>query len=282
MIEIGLAGWGDHNDLYRSGVAARNKLKAYSSHFPVVEVDSSFYAIQAASTFEKWSKETPNEFGFIVKAYQGMTGHDRKGMAYEAEAEMFRKFIHSIEPIRQSGKLKSVLFQYPPWFDCTREHVHTLKKARHLMGNMPLSLEFRHQSWFTPDMRARTLTFMEQQHWAHSICDEPQAGQGSVPIVPHPTNPDVTLVRFHGRNVSGWKSHGQTNWRDVRYLYHYNKQELSEWRERLLTLQQHSKHIYVIFNNNSGGHAAQNAKDLIQLLGITYEGLGPRQLDLFE
>jgi uncharacterized protein YecE (DUF72 family) len=36
------------------------------------------------------------------------------------------------------------------------------------------------------------------------------------------------------------------------------------------------------FNNNSGGHAANNAKQRInKLLGIDYEGLAPKQLKLF-
>ena len=76
MIRIGLAGWGDHDDLYTQGVAARDKLKAYSQHFNVVEVDSSFYAVPALTTFERWVKETPDDFLFVVKAYQGMTGND--------------------------------------------------------------------------------------------------------------------------------------------------------------------------------------------------------------
>ncbi len=42
-----------------------------------------------------------------------------------------------------------------------------------------------------------------------------------------------------------------------------------------------SKDVYVIFNNNSGGDAADNAAQFIDMLHIEYEGLAPRQLDLF-
>lgn len=115
----------------------------------------------------------------------------------------------------------------------------------------------------------------------HSICDEPQAGTGSVPTVLRTTHRAGTIVRFHGRNTFGWNSVGQSNWRDVRYLYRYSEEELAEWVMHLRQLEPLSERIYVIFNNNSGGDAADNARQLKKLLGIEYKGLGPRQLDLF-
>jgi uncharacterized protein YecE (DUF72 family) len=149
------------------------------------------------------------------------------------------------------------------------------------MGDCPVALEFRHQSWFREEYRERTLDFMQHEGWMHSICDEPQAGEGSVPTVLRTTHPEGTIVRFHGRNTGGWNSAGQTNWRDVRYLYRYSQQELLAWKEHLTELQKEVRHLYLIFNNNSGGDAADNAQQLLELLGIEYDGLGPKQLDLF-
>ena len=54
-----------------------------------------------------------------------------------------------------------------------------------------------------------------------------------------------------------------------------------EWAERLKQLQKEAKEVYVLFNNNSGGDAADNAKELLEILGIEYEGLAPKQLGLF-
>ncbi|GJF64272.1 hypothetical protein SA19133_06130 [Staphylococcus argenteus] len=70
-------------------------------------------------------------------------------------------------------------------------------------------------------------------------------------------------------------------WRDVRYLYDYNEQELTDLAQKAQILEQKAKKVYVIFNNNSGGHAANNAKTYQQLLNIDYEGLAPQQLKLF-
>lgn len=281
MIQIGLTGWGDHEDLYEGTLKSKDRLPLYSGHFPIVEVDSCFYAVQPLRNMSKWTEQTPDSFSFICKAYQGMTGHLRGQNPFRDTDEMFDAYLESLKPMREAGKLKAVLFQYPPWFTCIKEHVDILRRTRERMKDVPVALEFRHQSWFAPEMREKTLAFMKREQWIHSICDEPQAGEGSIPIVAVPTDEKLTLVRLHGRNVRGWNQSGNENWREVRYLYRYNEQELKEWADRLRTLEQSVREITVIFNNNSGGDAAANAKQLIQMMGIDYQDLAPRQLDLF-
>jgi uncharacterized protein YecE (DUF72 family) len=282
MIQIGLAGWGDHEELYPGSKEKRNKLKTYSTHFPIVEVDSSFYAIQPVKNYVKWIEETPSDFGFIIKAYQGMTGHLRGNNPFGNQKEMYDQFKESIRPVMDSGKLKAVLFQYPPWFGCTRENVSILRSSKAAMGDIPVALEFRNQTWFSPEMKDRTLAFMEKEGWIHSICDEPQAGIGSVPVVLHPTDRRLTIVRLHGRNAAGWVNNGESNWRDVRYLYRYNQSELLEWKNMLELLEKQTEEICVIFNNNSGGDAAANAKEMMGLLGLEYKKFSPEQISLFE
>ncbi|TVY10787.1 DUF72 domain-containing protein [Paenibacillus cremeus] len=283
MIRIGLAGWGDHDDLYEKGLPARDRLKVYSRYFSVVEVDSSFYAVQAEAQYEKWAQDTPDDFRFVIKAYQGMTGHLRGKSPFADTDAMFQAFRESIGPVQRAGKLTAVLFQYPPWFDCTRANVALVREAKERMSGLPVALEFRHQSWFAGEMREKTLTFMRQEGWMHSICDEPQAGSGSVPTVLEPTDSGVTIVRMHGRNVSGWNQQGGgPNWREVRYLYRYSQEELQEWQVHLELLQRSTREICIIFNNNSGGDAAQNATEMLQLLGMETKEFAPKQLDLFE
>ncbi|WP_100012412.1 DUF72 domain-containing protein [Lentibacillus sediminis] len=283
MIYIGVTGWGDHYSLYPPQIKAGDKLEEYGSHFPVVEVDASFYAVQPVRNAAKWVRETPENFRFVVKAYQGMTGHQRGEISFETKEEMFAAFKESLKPYQDAGKLAMVLFQFPPWFDCKKENVDYLRYCKKMIGDIPAALEFRNQSWFSSKFRESTLSFMKEEGWIHAICDEPQAGDGSVPIVPEATNQSLTLVRMHGRNVHGWTkpNSADTNWREVRYLYKYNKEELLEWKERVLKLAEASKDVIVLFNNNSGGDAAGNAKDFQELLGIEYEGLAPRQLGLF-
>ncbi len=281
MIYIGVTGWSDHESLYPNLTSSRDKLTAYAGHFPIVEVDTAFYAVQPKRNALKWVKETPEGFQFIVKAYQGMTGHQRGEIPFASKQEMFQAFKDSLEPYLEKNKLAMVLFQFPPWFDLRRENVNYLRWCKKEMNDIPCALEFRHQSWFTPYYRQQTLRFMKAENWIHSICDEPQSGEGSIPTILQTTNPDKVLVRFHGRNVHGWQKRDTKNWREVRYLYRYNQQELQEWAARIRTLAETSKDVYLLFNNNSGGDAADNAKQMMQLLHIEYKGLAPRQLDLF-
>ena len=282
MIKIGLTGFGDHEELYGK-IKPALRLPTYSSHFSIVEIDSSFYAVQPVKNYTKWVEQTPEGFSFIVKAYQGMTGHLRgKKNYYDTKEEMFKAFHHSIEPVVSGGKLAMALFQFPPWFDCTRDNIDILHETRELMLDVPCALEFRNSSWYSPEFREKTLQLMEREGWIHTVVDEPQAGRGSsVPIVPVATSPDMTLVRLHGRNVDGWNQSQHPDWRKLRYLYRYSTEELTEWRDRLLELEKSSKVVYVVFNNNSGGDATDNAKELMAMLGPEDQGLAPRQLDLF-
>ena len=280
MIYIGVTGWGDHDSLYPGPILPRDKLKAYAGHFPIVEVDAAFYAIQPKRNAEKWVHETPASFQFIVKAYQGMTGHMRGEIPFENKQAMFSAFKESLEPYIETNKLAMTLFQFPPWFTCTRENVEYLRWCKHEMDDLPCALEFRHQSWFAPQYRDKTIEFMSQEKWIHSICDEPQSGEGSIPTVLQSTTPEKVLVRFHGRNYHGWQKRVGVDWREVRYLYRYNQQELETWADSIQELARDTKDVYLLFNNNSGGDAADNAKELINLLQIEYMDLAPRQLDL--
>ncbi|WP_078392150.1 DUF72 domain-containing protein [Shouchella patagoniensis] len=281
MIYIGLTGWGDHYSLYE-GAKPTEKLGTYAGYFPIVELDSSFYAVQPVSSMEKWIRETPTSFQFIVKAYQEITGHQRGESKYSSKEDMFTAFKESLEPLIQADKLAMVLCQFPPWFDVQAKHVQLLRYVKNQLKQYPVALEFRHQSWFAPEFKEKTLAYMKEDNWIHSICDEPQAGPGSVPTVLEATHKGKTLVRLHGRNVHGWNGprQGET-WREVRYLYDYNLFEMNEWVEKLQQLKKQSEDVYVVFNNNSGGHAAGNARTLIERMNIHYSDLAPRQLDLF-
>ena len=282
-IQIGLTGWGDHHSLYDHPGAVRDKLPAYAGHFPIVELDSSFYAIPPARNVEKWLADTPESFQFVVKAYQGMTGHQRGEIPFTTKTEMFQAFTDAFLPMKQAGRLGMVLCQFPPWFDVKREHVDYLRFMREALREFDTALEFRHASWFSDQFMDRTLAYMEEDTWIHSICDEPQAGEKSIPFVPYVTDTEKTLMRFHGRNIAGWNApvNGE-EWRDVRYLYDYSRTELSGLAKEIQAISGKCRETCVVFNNNSGGHAAANAKQMIDLLGIEYHNLAPRQLDLFQ
>jgi uncharacterized protein YecE (DUF72 family) len=87
-------------------------------------------------------------------------------------------------------------------------------------------------------------------------------------------------VRFHGRNTAGWNNTGQKNWRDVRYAYRYSDEELEEWIPRVKRLTEEAKQVILLFNNNSQGDAVSSANRMILKLGLDFQGLAPRQLEI--
>lgn len=279
MIHIGLTGWGDHPDLYQGN--SKQKLQDYSAHFPTVELDAMFYAVQSKRNNEKWLSETPDNFRFIIKTYQQLTGHLRGESPFDSLEDAFEAYRLAIRPYKEAGKLGAVLAQFPPWLECTKESVDSLRRVREELAEFDLAIEFRHQSWYEERYRDKTFEFLREHNLIHSICDEPQSGEGSIPLVPEVTA-DKAIFRFHGRNVAAWQAPvNRKNWREVRYLYDYSGKEIQELSNYVKQVSGQAKETYVLFNNNSGGHAASNAKSMQQQLNISYDGLSPKQLDLF-
>jgi uncharacterized protein YecE (DUF72 family) len=136
---VGTCSWTDRA-LLASGWYPRGhrdpepRLRYYAEQFPVVEVDSGYYALPSRRNSLLWAERTPPEFRFDVKAFSLLTGHPTRPAALPADlreslgAELRRgapaavldrvweRFAHAIEPLRAAGKLGAVLFQFPPWF----------------------------------------------------------------------------------------------------------------------------------------------------------------------
>ncbi len=281
MISIGLTGWSDHDLLT---IRTYKRLEDYSSHFPFVELDTSFYAIPPAKNILSWIEKTPAAFQFIPKAFQAMTLHKNWVKFFPTEQQMFDHFIATFEPMITANRIKTFLFQFPPYFDCTTEHVQYLRKVRQFMGELPVAIEFRHSSWFSDTNKENTLAFLTKNNFIHTVVDQPQTPGNSVPLVPKGTHAELTLFRLHGRNYEGWLDASGPNWRKKRTLYDYSSAELDEFVSIIHQLEKDSKEVAVIFNNNSGGHAAKNAKQLQKKLQLTFDHLAPQQteLNLFE
>ena len=123
-ILVGTCNWSDFEHFYPRGLKPNERLGYYARYFPLVEVDSTFYRLMPARNFELWAERTPDDFSFDVKAYRTLTRHGsehRPGARHEDDApeldpaeDDFRAFKESIEPLRQAGKLRAILFQFPP------------------------------------------------------------------------------------------------------------------------------------------------------------------------
>lgn len=287
-IRCGTCAWSDHQRFYPPGLRPNRYLAYYAQHFPLVEVDSSFYHIPPPRHFERWAAATPQGFLFNVKVYRAMTQHDRRRetpnqAAMEELAETFAAAVASLE---EAGKLGALHFQFPPWFEFGPAAMEWIRFWRGAYPRALFAVEFRNKSWFEAPNLRRTLGFLEELEAVHVICDEPQLGSGSVPGVLAVTQPDLSIVRFHGRNRRTWykkvKSTGE------RFKYRYSRPELEAWLPRIERLAGSAREVHLLMNNNYGDYAVTGAKELMSLLGLQWnpsgpgEEDGPAQLRLFD
>jgi uncharacterized protein YecE (DUF72 family) len=292
-ILVGTASWTDPTLLksgkfYPRGMnSADARLRYYAERYPIVEVDSSYYALPSYRNAELWVERTPASFVFNIKAFRFFTHHqtqlkvlppnvqaalaDWSGNLYyedapnEVKDELWRQFVLSLEPLVNAGKLGTLLFQFPKWFIVRRSHLEHLREIRARLPEHPIAIEFRHESWFSEKYRERTLAFEREMNFTNVTVDEPQL-QGSIPTVWEPTNADLGMFRLHGRNAATWNKKGLQSASD-RFNYDYTEQELAGFVPPVFALARQVKQVHVILNNNLEDQGVRNARTFMDLLG---------------
>jgi len=265
---VGTCNWADHTDFYPAGLPSNQQLSYYAEHFPVVEINSTFYHKMPERNFRLWAERTPPGFLFDVKPYRQLTWHDRQKPPDDDITAAFRQVL---QPLRDAEKLGAVNFQFPPWFVFRPEN---LDYIRHCRGQFPddrLSVEFRHRSWLEGEHLPALLEMLREQHVGLTVVDEPQLGSGSVPTVLEVTTPELVLVRFHGRNSKMW--YAKVERTADRFDYLYSDAELHGWLPNVATLAENAEEIHLLFNNNHANYAVLNARQLETILREDLRGI---------
>lgn len=295
-IRVGTCSWADEaltKHWYPKGVRPAERLRYYAEHFDTVEVDSTYYRLPEREMVERWAERTPDGFVMHVKAFGVMTRHpvkveqlppdlrdaapkDERGRVdrppREFRAEIFRRFLEALEPLRSAGKLGGLLFQFPPYVVPKEASLDYLAWAREQIGDDRMLVEFRHRSWLDEEHRDDTLRFLEEHRMTNVIVDAPRVEAKNVPLTVFALTTPILYVRLHGRNAATWNSRGGSA--AQRFDYLYSEEELAEWVDPLRELSQQAEEAYVLFNNNnhsrvSGREVAQaptNAEMLRKLL----------------
>lgn len=282
MITIGLTTWTEHPALI-GGEQRPVTLTEYAGSLPVVELDTPFYGLPRASTLANWQAQVPDGFQFILKANQVMTTHGQhdQPVTREAVEETFANYCDLVTPLARAHQLRTILFQFPPYFNRTTANIQYLREVRTWMGQLPIAVEFRSPSWFaTPGMTKDVLDYLTSMHMTNVTTDEPHNLNDGIPLVETVTTPGLAMIRLHGRNAQGWFNQG-ASWRKTRTLYKYSEEELQEIAALVRRVAQQASDVCVIFNNNSGRDAAPNALRLREILDLHWTNLAPQQLDLF-
>jgi uncharacterized protein YecE (DUF72 family) len=291
----GTASWTDPT-LLKSGrfyppeaKTPEQRLRFYASQFPVVELDSSFYALPSFSNSVLWAARTPEHFVFDIKLFRVFTLHQTplkslpedlreevKGLANKAgniyyrdlpaqvKDDLWRRFLEGLSPLKAAGKLGYLLLQLPPWEFKNRHNMAHIEECAGRLTDYTMAVEFRNVSWVKDGADRETLARLREWNLPFVTVDEPQGFHSSMPLVWEATSDEMAVMRFHGHNDEMWMTKGLTTSAE-RFNYLYSEQELQAFVEPLQRLSQKTRQVHAMFNNCYEDKAQRNAS---QLLGI--------------
>jgi uncharacterized protein YecE (DUF72 family) len=269
-ILVGTCNWLDHEDFYPAelrGSRQKERLSFYARFFPLVEIDSTFYGIPPAGTVAGWAERTPDAFRFNIKAYRSLTLHEReRGRPRRPTPEEEREFLAAVAPLRASGKLGAIHYQFPPWFTDTPANREELLRVRDRHPDDLVAVEFRHRSWYNGGRLTETEDLLRELDCALVGVDAPQLGSGTAPRHLGITSPRLAVVRFHGRNHRMWYAHTRTT--AERFDYLYPASQLADWVPAIRAAADRGVPVHVLMNNNRSNYAVVNAFDMAHLLEI--------------
>jgi uncharacterized protein YecE (DUF72 family) len=236
-VRIGCSGW-NYDDwrgrLYPEGLGTQRWLRRYAEEFDTVEVNSTFYRLASRDAVARWVEETPPAFLFAAKASRYLT-HVRRLRDIEAG---IARYYERIEPLRESGKLGPIVWQFPANF---RRDEDTMGRIAETLTVVPPGrhcFEFRHASWFAPPV----YELLREHDAALVIGDSPKW-----PFQARELTAGWTLVRLH---------HGRRGRRG-----NYSQSELEQWARRIAQWRRRAE-VLVYFNNDWEGFAVENARSL--------------------
>jgi len=210
----------------------------YFSHFPVIEIQSTFYDPPAAKVAAKWRALAPPGFVFCIKAWQLITHastsptyrrlrrsttpteRDLYGSFQDTEA-VWRAWQKTLE-IAQAVEASVVLFQCPASFQPISANLRNLSRFFHKLGSQPFRLAWEPRGPWPLEL-------------VHDICAEHELIHCVDPFVNHSVYGDRLYWRLHGKGS---------------YSYVYTDQELAQLKTWLLRSQTDLP-AYILFNNVS-------------------------------
>jgi uncharacterized protein YecE (DUF72 family) len=230
-VRIGCSGWSYREwrgTFYPAKTPSSRWFEHYASVFDTVELNATFYRLPKRETVASWVEQAPDGFLFAVKGSRYLT-HMRR--LRDVGAGLVR-FWEPLEPLRDAGKLGPVLWQLPESFQRDDETLSTalaaLPPARHCF-------EFRHPSWFEPDVYA-----LLEEHGASLALghDHRRPLPDASPAGP------IAYLRLH------YGSRGRQG--------NYSASELETWRRRIAAWRAR-REVFVYLNNDWQTFAPRNA-----------------------
>ena len=236
---------------YPPGTDRSAFLEYYAARFSMVELNFTYYRQPETRTLSAMVDATGIEFLFSIKAHKSLT--------HEVEADWKKAalaYLRGVTPLSNSGRLVSVLLQFPFSFHYTVENRRYLGQLCGELKELPLAVEFRNSSW----QRRSVYDELEIRGIASAVVDCPPLEK--LPKPDPVTTSKLGYIRFHGRNSANW-------WKGTnasRYDYLYSEEDFDEWLDRIAEMSGNTAILLIAFNNHWRGQAVRNAEQLGGLL----------------
>jgi uncharacterized protein YecE (DUF72 family) len=229
-IFIGTSGWQYRHwrgTFYPPDVAQRAWLEFYAARFATVEANAAFYRLPEKKTFAEWAERTPQEFIWAVKVSRFLTHIKR----LRDPVEPVERFLAHARGL--GGKLGPALLQLPPQLEAD---VGLLDGClAQFPPDMPVAVEFRHRSWWNPDVEGVLRRNGAALCWADRFR----------PISPLWSTADWGYLRFHQGRASPRPCYGEDS--------------LAAWVSRINSALPREAHLFVYFNNDQRACALRDA-----------------------
>jgi uncharacterized protein YecE (DUF72 family) len=250
QVWIGTSGYsyGDWvGGFYPPGTRQGKMLDYYVQHFPLVELNFSFYRLPTPAMLARMAEHTPTGFQFLVKVPRTIT--------HDWSPQEFDPFRLAVDELKRRGQLLGLLAQFPQAMHREKRHVNWVERIGREFTGYSTAVEFRHNSWATPG----TADWLRQFNLDLVSVDVPDL-RGLFPrgLV---QSTSTVYVRFHSRHAGHWYESDSN-----RYDYSFTDEELAEWIEALNGVSADTDRIMLLFNNCKRSQAAANAQRMRELL----------------
>ncbi len=250
------AEWVD-SGFYPEGTKSAEMLGLYGRCFSVVELNYTWYQMARADALARMVEKAPAHLLFAAKLTRTMT-HERD----DNWREQLHLYRQGIEPLKD--RLVAVLLQLPPDFDRSIANRNYLAALLEGLQGLPVAVEFRHRSWAVDPVFAE----LERRRVTLVAVDEPSLPD-LFPALDVVTNPALFYVRFHGRNIEGWRSGNMQK----KFNYDYSEDELRVWCDRYLPpMAARAERGILLFNNHVRAQAPRNGRKLAGILAGLQQG----------
>jgi len=211
--------------------------KKYFRDFNTVEVQQTFYRLIQDKTLQKWKQETPKDFIFSMKAFQGVT--------HPPTSPTWRR--SNVKPTSEVGLLRPTPDVFGYWELTLREA--EILGAKFVLIQLPKRFKESEESFANAE---RFFEMAERNDFEIAVELRGWSEKGVKRFVREFDLIDVTdpLVRIplHNGEINYYRLHGRYENGRIIYRHSYSDEELQKIRERVLDWNREES--FVFFNNS--------------------------------